>query len=67
MYAISSYVNLDISNGKISQELNNNICYMRTEHFLASTEKQRDEGGSRILQAVQRSSYGRSDFGVSEL
>ena len=48
MYAISSRVNSDINNAKGSQELNNNICYLRTENFFAAMEKQRDEGGSRI-------------------
>ena len=49
MYAISSWVNSDIRNSKSSKELNNNICYLRTEHFLAAMEKREDEGGSRIL------------------
>ena len=49
MYAISSCVHSDIRNSKSSQELNNNICYLRTEYFLAAMEKQRDEGNSRIV------------------
>jgi hypothetical protein len=49
MYAISSCVHSDIRNSKSSQELNNNICYLRTEHFLSTMEKQRDEGDSRIV------------------
>jgi hypothetical protein len=48
-HATSSCVNSEIRNSKSNQELNNKICYLRTEHFLAAMEKQEDEGGGRIL------------------